>query len=91
MALYVHVKPADEQFLHGRVPSPIHLTFRRWQASHARLAGAVGVAAPVVVEVAGAVFAIFSGRSQACAEYVNPIGPGRVATSICEAGVASEQ
>lgn len=40
MALYVHVKPADVQFLQGRVPppSPMHLTFLRWQASQALLA-----------------------------------------------------
>lgn len=28
LALYVHVRPADVQFLHGRVPSPMHLTLR---------------------------------------------------------------
>jgi len=27
MALYVHVKPADVQFLQAFVPSPMHLTF----------------------------------------------------------------
>ena len=32
------MRPADVQFLHGRVPSPMHLTFLRWQASQARLA-----------------------------------------------------
>jgi hypothetical protein len=36
MALYVHVNPADKQFLHDFEPSPMHLTFRRWQASQAR-------------------------------------------------------
>lgn len=45
MALYVHVRPAAVQFLHGRVPSPMHLTFLLWQQSHARLT--VDVAGPV--------------------------------------------
>jgi hypothetical protein len=31
MALYVHARPAERQFLHGLVPSPMHLTFLRWQ------------------------------------------------------------
>jgi hypothetical protein len=35
MAWYVHDNWADEQLRHGFIPS--HLTFRRWQASHARL------------------------------------------------------
>lgn len=34
IALYVHDSCADEQFLHGLMPS--HLTLRRWQASQAR-------------------------------------------------------
>lgn len=33
----MHVKPAELQFLQGRDPSPMHLTFLRWQASQARL------------------------------------------------------
>lgn len=31
IALYVQARPAVRQFLQGFVPSPIHLTFRRWQ------------------------------------------------------------
>lgn len=31
MALYVHVKPAEIQFLQGFVPSPMHFTLRLWQ------------------------------------------------------------
>jgi hypothetical protein len=31
MALYVQASPAERQFLQGFVPSPIHLTLRRWQ------------------------------------------------------------
>lgn len=43
MALYVHVSPADVQFLQGRVPSPMHLTLRRWHPSQARFTvGGVG-------------------------------------------------
>lgn len=38
MALYVHVRPADVQFLHGLVPSPMHFTFLRWHASQALFA-----------------------------------------------------
>jgi len=45
MALYVHVRPAAVQFLQGRVPSPMHLTFLLWQQSHARLTA--DVAGPV--------------------------------------------
>lgn len=29
MALYVHARPADTQFLHEVEPSPMHLTLRR--------------------------------------------------------------
>lgn len=31
------MRPAEVQFLHGRDPSPMHLTFLRWQASQALL------------------------------------------------------
>lgn len=37
IALYVHVRLAEVQFLQGLLPSPMHLTLRRWHASQARL------------------------------------------------------
>ena len=49
MALYVHASWAEEQLRHGERPS--HFTFRRWQASQARLTD-VEVVVVVVVVVA---------------------------------------
>lgn len=44
MALYVHARPAETQFLHGFVPSPMHFTFRRWQLQQGQ-SGSEGLAA----------------------------------------------
>jgi hypothetical protein len=49
MALYVHASWAEEQLRQGERPS--HLTFRRWQASQARLTEVEAEVVVVVVEV----------------------------------------
>ena len=53
MAWYVHESCADEQLRHGLTPS--HLTFRRWQASHARLTDDIMEEEEEVVVVCGIV------------------------------------
>lgn len=49
IALYVHASWAEEQLRHGERPS--HFTFRRWQASQARLTDVEVVVVVVVVAV----------------------------------------
>lgn len=51
MALYVHASWAEEQLRQGERPS--HLTFRRWQASQARLTEVEEAVAVVVAVVEG--------------------------------------